>query len=139
MHKDKNGQLLKEGFYIKDTLGGLVLYFTGKYDAQGNAITEGHAELYGYPESKTCEWKSFTSVEDYLEHARGLVEVINLNCAWLERKQSQLEKEANKPNLSAQNKIPQGLEPVVDSTLPFDDPLRYAARPNPSPEDDIPL
>ena len=105
MHQDKNGRPWREAFYKRDNLGGLALYFTGKYDTEGNAITEGHAKLYGYSESETGEWKPLVSVEDYLEHARGLVEVINFNCAWLERKQSQLEKEAKEANLSAQGNL----------------------------------
>ena len=43
-------------------------------------------------------------------------------------------------NLSAQPKPEVEMEEVVvDSTLPFDDPLRYGLRPKIRPEEDIPL
>ncbi len=102
MHKDKDGMPLREGFYMKDVLGGLAVYFTGQYDAGGRAITEGYERVVGYDEQITSGWKPIECPEEFADDLKTVRDVADLNSSWMQRKISQLEQLAKEANLSAQ-------------------------------------
>ena len=94
MHEDKDGKELREGFYINFEPGGSVVYFTGVYYGENDALTEGYLTTCTYPKSDTSKWKRIEDPQKYFEAARK-------NLEWMQQKLPGLEQIAKEANLSA--------------------------------------
>lgn len=105
MHKDKEEKPLKEGFYREHSLFGLPLYFTGKYNAHGNAIIEDHDGLSSYSISQTSKLLPNENIDVSFRVYTDFKGRITRNLQWIEEKRNQLEQLAKEGNLSAQ-KLP---------------------------------
>ncbi len=94
MHKDNQGEGLREGFYERSAHG-LVIYFTRKYDVKDNAIIETEESVETYPKTQTSEWGRIYGNKEHSEGLANLEREIIENRKWFDRKRSQLEKETS--------------------------------------------
>ena len=87
---------LREWFYERGAHG-LVVYFTGKYDVEGNAIIETEENVETCSKTQTSEWSRIYGDKEHSEGLANFEGEIMGNRKWFDRKRSQLEKVTSQP------------------------------------------
>jgi hypothetical protein len=73
----------------------LVVYFTGKYDVEGNAIVETEESVETYSETQTSEWSRIYENKEHSECLANLEKKIIENRKWFDKKWPQLEEKTS--------------------------------------------